>query len=172
MSVITTRTSVLSILKIGDGKPSPHHVRFRLPTNIRQIFLNQKSKNKSQEYQNLVLTLRDSDITDEDLLKLLEEATKCVGLLDYELRLFVQALVILGWTHRSERVIQAYQDFLLNVISAHPQHSKDVIVNLVKLFLTCEVTQWNDDETPNEIDTVVYNHIHKMLKNIVQTIPL
>lgn len=172
MSVITTRTSVLSILKVGESQPSPHHVRFRLPTNIRQIFLNQKSKTKSQEYQNLVLTLRDNEISDEDLSKLLDEATKCVGLLDYELRLFVQALVILEWTHRSERVIQAYHDFLLNVISAHPLHSKYVITNLVKLFSTCEVTQWNDDDSPNEIDVVVYDHIHKMLKNIVQTIPL
>lgn len=172
MSVITTRTSVLSILKIkGDTKPSPHRVRFQLPSDFRKIFLDKKNRVNSKDYENLVCTIRDSEISDADLKKLLEEARNCVALLDYDLRLFVQALVILGWTHRSPQVVHVYQDFINNVVSAHPQHSKDVINQLVKLFTSCEAQEWVDG-VPNETEEMRFANIHSILRAIVKTIPL
>jgi len=176
MSVITSRSSLLSILKIRnqnqEGRPSlQNRVRFQLPCNVRQIFINKKNQVNTKDYEHLVCTIRDSEISDTDLKRLLEEASNCVGILDFELRLFVQALVILGWTHRSPDVIKDYQSFIINVVSAHPLHAKDVINQLVKLFISCEESDWTEIGPSDAFREHLVN-IHVILRSIVKVVPL
>lgn len=173
MSVITSRSTLLSILKVPSSGPrtSLHKVRFQVPNDIRKIFLDFKTGCNIREYENLVCTIRDSEISDKDLYKLLTEAKNCISILNYDLRLFIQALILIRWAHRNEDVVKCYQEFINDLVSAHSQHTKVVIDQLVKLFLQTEECDW-DDSIPSDMIKKQFNNIHFILKSILDIIPM
>ncbi|KAL0266686.1 UNVERIFIED_CONTAM: hypothetical protein PYX00_009163 [Menopon gallinae] len=174
MSLITTRSSLLSILKLpnpGGQRNSLHRVRFRLPTDIKRIFQNYKSNCNFEEYESLVSIIRDDDISDSDLLSLLKEAKNCIPILNYDLRLFVQALNIIRWTNRGDEVVETYKEFINDLVTAHSQHTKVVMDQLVKLFSNIEDTEWSNYE-PVESQKKQFENIHSTLKSIIERVPL
>lgn len=174
MSLITTRSSLLSILKIPDpgGPRNPlHRVRFQLPTDIKRIFENYKRNCDFKEYESLVSTIKDSYISDADLLSLLKEAKNCVPILNYDLRLFVQALNIIKWTDRGDEVIEMYKEFINDLVTAHSQHAKLVMDQLVKLFPNIEDDEWYNYE-PVDLCKKQFENIHSVLKSILERVPL
>lgn len=173
MSVITSKSSLLSILKTSSGTPrnSLNRVRFQLPSNIRNIFLDFKSGANTKEYENLVCTIRDSEISDNELLSLLIEVKNCTSLLNYDLRLFVQALILVKWSHRGDNVVMSYQEFINNLISAHSCHIKLVVDQLIKLFLCSEPTDWIGSQ-PTEQALKRFNNIHLILQSTLITVPM
>lgn len=116
---------------------TPTKVRFVLPHDkkVRVILENFKSGVNARDYENLVVAIRDSQLFDEDIHSLLNEATQCISLLGHELRLFVEALLCLEWANRGEGLVGEYQSFLLNLLSAHNYHAKFAIDQLVKNFM-------------------------------------
>lgn len=140
-SVRSSRVS--SILKTPSIKSrlssakTPTKVRFQLNLSkkLRGTLQQYINRENVRDYENLVISIRDAELLDSDLSELLSEATKCISLLNQDLRLFAEALLSLKWTHRSPDVIAEYQSFLLNLLSAHNYHAKYAIEKLVQNFL-------------------------------------
>lgn len=136
------RSRLSSILKTPTIKSrhllkTPTKVRFVLPHDkkVREILDNFVKGENVRDYENLVLLIRDSELTEDDIRNLLLEATHCISLLGHELRLFVEAILCLQWTNRSKGVVSEYQSFLFNLLSAHNYHAKYAIDCLVQNFL-------------------------------------
>lgn len=112
-------------------------VRFQLPYSqkVHSILENYVKKQQVQDYENLVVMIRDAELFDEDFKVLLDEATQCVSVLNYDLRLFVEALLSIDWSTRGTAVVTQYQSFLLNLLCAHNYHAKFAIDKLVQQFL-------------------------------------
>lgn len=147
MSVTTRRTksstpssilkkSVTYKNKLNNSNASPK-VHFMLPHSekVRSILRRYAIKENTREYENLVCLIRDGNLSDKEVSSLLKEATECIYLLNQDLRLFVEALLLVKWTGRSDVVVKEYQSFLVNLISAHNYHSRIVIEALVSCFL-------------------------------------
>lgn len=164
---------MLSILKtpIATPRTSIHRVRFQLPSNIRKIFVEFKNGTNIKNYEQLVCTIRDSEIDDHDLTTLLTEAKNCTSLLNYDLRLFVQALILLKWSHRDDNVVKCYQEFVNDLISAHSCHIKLVVDQLIKLFLNVEESDWVSSDPPDQT-LKEFNNIHTILHTTLTTVPM
>lgn len=148
MSIFSGRTrgsQVSSILrkppsikeKLNISVKTPSKVRFQLPhaKQVRTILETFLRGENVRDYENLVVLIRDSELFDDDVHGLLSEATQCISLLGHELRLFVEAILCLKWTHRCDDVVSEYQSFLFNLLSAHNYHAKYAIDRLVGNFL-------------------------------------
>lgn len=146
MSVISRRskgstpTSILKRsvpLKAKLEKLKTPKVQFRLPHSekVRSILQCYTNKVNRWDYENLICTIRDTDLSDKEVSSLLKEATECVSLLNQDLKLFVEVILSVKWTNRSEDVVKQYQAFLVNLLSAHVYHDRVVIDMLVSNFL-------------------------------------
>lgn len=118
-------------------KQTPVKVRFVLPhaQKVQNILEDYVSTKQSRDYENILCLIRDAELSDEDVLSLLKEATECIRLLSKELKLFVESLLSIDWTNRRSNVVKDYQTFIVNLVAAHNYHAKLVIDKLVKLFL-------------------------------------
>lgn len=173
MSILTSSSTILSIFKTASAatRNSLSHVKFQLPDNIKTILLNFKSGANTRDYENLVCAIRDSEITDEDLKSLLIEAKNCTSLLSLDLRLFVQAIIMVRWNHRGNDVAKYYQEFIYDLISAHPSYIKIVIDHLLKLFLCTEKCDWVGS-SPSDYTVEKFQNVHIILQAILSTVPL
>ncbi|KAF2881222.1 hypothetical protein ILUMI_24946 [Ignelater luminosus] len=183
MSVISghTRSSNSSILRKTssissklNGERTPAKVRFILPHSkkIRQILQKFVSKEVSRDYENLVCLIRDSELFDEDIRSLLAEASQCISLLNQDLRLFVEAILVIKWINYSEEVIAEYQSFLVNLLSAHNYHAKFAIDKLVSNFLPGpDDPEWVDGN-PSEDDCRKCVNVHFVINTLLDIIPM
>lgn len=146
MSVASSRRRTLQIAN-SDLTPQRYSVgvsrkvlRFQLPHSdrVKSILQSYLSGENLKEYEQLVLSIRDDEFQDNEILSLLEEASQCVSLLNQDLRLFVEALLVLKWAHRSNNLVKQYQSFLVNLLSAHNYHVKFAMDQLVQNFLPGE----------------------------------
>lgn len=143
-SVGTTPTSILKRPRTFKEKfekvVKAPKVQFNLPHSekVRSILQSYTTKVNQRDYDNLIVTIRDADLTDREVSALLKEASDCVALLNRELKLFVEVILNIKWTGRCESVVQQYQAFLVNLLSAHVYHDKFVIDMLVANFLPGE----------------------------------
>lgn len=112
-------------------------LRFQLPHSDRVKSILQKflSGENFKEYEQLVCSIRDDNFEDSEIISLLEEASQCVSMLNQDLRLFVEALLVLKWAYRSDNLVKEYQSFLVNLLSAHNYHVKFALDQLVLNFL-------------------------------------
>lgn len=145
MSVTSSRRRTLNIPKVIDEETprrsldgiSKKVLRFQLPHNERVKHIIEKFINgdNKREYEQLVLSIRDNVFEDEEIVSLLKEATQCISLLNQELRLFVEAILILKWAHKSNEVVNHYSSFLVNLLSAHNYHTKFAMDQLLLNFI-------------------------------------
>lgn len=124
-------------VKPKETKQTPVKVRFVLPHSqkVQNILEEYVSTKQSRDYENILCLIRDAELTDEDVLSLLKEATDCISLLSKELKLFVEALLSIDWLSKRSDVVKEYQTFIVNLVAAHNYHAKMVIDRLVKLFI-------------------------------------
>lgn len=149
-------------------------VRFQLPYSqkVHSILENYVKKQQVQDYENLVVMIRDAELFDEDFKVLLDEATQCVSVLNYDLRLFVEALLSIDWSTRGTAVVTQYQSFLLNLLCAHNYHAKFAIDKLVQQFLAADSEPvWNDG-VPTEKDCTKFTNIHFVINTLLEIIPM
>ncbi|KAK4875405.1 hypothetical protein RN001_011827 [Aquatica leii] len=182
MSVITVntrRTSASSILRRTSMKTKllereRPKVRFTFPhtKKVRHILQNFAAKQNIREYENLVCLIRDSHLLDDDLSGLLTEATQCISLLNQDLRLFVEAILIVNWVSFSDNVISQYQSFIINLLSAHNYHAKFAIDTLIAHFLPDpEQADWADGVPPFD-DLKKSVNVHCVINSLLSIIPM
>nr|CAD7458152.1 unnamed protein product [Timema tahoe] len=71
---------------------------------------------------------------DDDLQPLLQEARKCISLVDESLHHFVRALLRVPWVKRSPKLVELYQGLLVDLVSAHNYYTVGVLDSLVLQF--------------------------------------
>lgn len=120
-----------------DNKIKTPRVHFMLPHSekVRSILHSYMNKVNQREYESFICMIRDAELSDKEVSSLLKEASDCVSLLGQDLKLFVEVILNIKWTSRSESVVKQYQAFLVNLLSAHIYHDKAVIDMLVSNFL-------------------------------------
>uniref|UniRef100_A0A1Y1MD29 RNA polymerase I-specific transcription initiation factor RRN3 n=2 Tax=Photinus pyralis TaxID=7054 RepID=A0A1Y1MD29_PHOPY len=183
MSVISggsRNTSTSSILKRISLKTklfterSPTKVRFTLPHSqkVRNILQSFAAQENRRDYESLVCLIRDSLLLDEDLTSLLSEASECISILNQDLRLFVEAILLIKWVDYSESVVSEYQSFIINLLSAHNYHAKLAIDSLVYKFLPDpEEPDW-ENGVPNLKDLQKFVNVHCVINTLINIIPM
>ncbi|XP_018329477.1 RNA polymerase I-specific transcription initiation factor RRN3 [Agrilus planipennis] len=163
-------TSIRSVL----NSTKPTKVRFQLhhTKNVRKIIIDYVRKKEVKDYENLLCLIRDSELLDEDIRLLLNEATQCISLLDQDLSLFIEAILTVDWLSYREDVIAEYQSFLINLLSAHNYHAKLVIDRLVKKFYPeTETDEWPDG-VPNDADCNKCINVHFVISIVLKVVPM
>nr|XP_018915922.1 PREDICTED: RNA polymerase I-specific transcription initiation factor RRN3 [Bemisia tabaci] len=138
--------------------------------NLRALLLQKDVK----AYEELVCYVRDAGtaIKDTELVQLLHGARDCISMLNENLRLFVQVLLILKWTHRSEAVVEAYQAFLIDLCLAHSYYLNFALDQLVATFCRVDnVSDWLDGQ-PSEEEEKEFQNVHKVLKTFIELVPM
>ncbi|XP_022920873.1 RNA polymerase I-specific transcription initiation factor RRN3 [Onthophagus taurus] len=179
MSILdgSVRSSRVSILKAPSLRSSlvksAPKVRFKLPDSkkIECILHEFANGTNTRDYENLVVLIRDAELLDDDIFDLLTEATQCISLLSHELRLFVEAVLSLRWTHYSSNVTGIYKSFLLNLLSAHNYHVKYAVNKLVSNFIPETNDEWICG-IPNDSDLQKCVHIHWVLNILIKVVPM
>ncbi|PSN29426.1 hypothetical protein C0J52_27761 [Blattella germanica] len=176
MSVIAPSISATSsILKTQSIrlKTSQQHVRFKLPENVEEVLQKYTISKIIKPYEELILAVRDYEhIQDEQLLKLLKEVRGCVSYLDRNVHYFVDALLALNWAYRGDAVVTEFQEFLVDLLSAHNYYTKTVLENLLNRFKSGENEKEWTDGIPSKKEEVAYNHVHEVLKILLRVIPM
>ncbi|KAJ1530564.1 hypothetical protein ONE63_005450 [Megalurothrips usitatus] len=172
MSTIKDHRS--SIGSVGRRIATPlKKVHFQLPTNLKGTFLNFTNGLDHRPYQDLVCILRDSEVKDEELCLLLRDAQDCVSLLDQNLRLFIQVLLYVKWAHRGPETVAAFQNFLLDLCSAHNYHTNAVLHHLVTCFRTVSEELADTAEGfPSAEETRAHQNIHYVLIKLLKVVPM
>lgn len=147
-SVSSTPTSILKrarTFKDKLEKVKTPKVHFKLPHSekVRSILQGYTTKVNRRDYENLIVMIRDADLSDREVSSLLKEASDCVALLNKELKLFVEVILNIKWTNRSESVVKQYQSFLVDLLSAHVYHDSLVMDMLVSNFLPGKLIKLN-----------------------------
>lgn len=178
MSVVSSRVSNLSSILKSPGVRSQlvkqsNRVYFKLPKNIKNILFNFENRNGIKDYEDLICTLRNSNIKDIDLADFLTEIRQCVSVLGPVHKIFVEVLLQLNWIDRSPEVISAYKIFLEDLMCAQVYHGKCIIDKLVELFKPAENDdiEWEAGEYRKE-DIDRLNHIHDVLRKILKVVPM
>ncbi|XP_017779462.1 PREDICTED: RNA polymerase I-specific transcription initiation factor RRN3 [Nicrophorus vespilloides] len=150
------------------------NVQFSIPNkgNLQGIFENYLDRTDTKDYETLLLMMRDYQLSDENIITLLTEATMCVSVLNEELQLFIEATLKLDWTTRSPGVICMFQSFLHALMTVHNCHIKFIINNLVKHFITEDnVQEWVDNE-PTKAESIKYDCIHHVFNIMLKMFPM
>ncbi|XP_066907674.1 RNA polymerase I-specific transcription initiation factor RRN3 [Halyomorpha halys] len=147
-------------------------VRFKLNYNLKSSLLRFANDKDSNLYEELLCHIRNvgQEIRDDDLTQLLKEARGCISIIDGNFRLFVQVVLILRWTHRSEEVIQEYQGFLQDLCSAHTYYTKVVLDHLTSSFKSDQY-DWIDN-SPSDKSIKCFNKLHQVIQSIIAVIPM
>lgn len=146
MSVTSSRRRTLNLPKVNGSEITPRRysegvtkkvLRFQLPHSARVKHILQKyvAGEDVKEYEQLVCSIRDNVFEDDEIHSLLEEATQCISILNQDLRLFVEAILVLKWAHKSDSIVQEYRSFLVNLLCAHNYHTKHAIDQLLAYFI-------------------------------------
>lgn len=176
MSVIASSISgISSILKSYPvaNKSIDHHVRFRLPRNIKQVLLDFKCGNNIKQYQELIFAVKDvENLEDNELLRLLKEIQEYISELDKKLHHFVEALLNVNWADRNNEIVKEFQGFFLDLLSAHNYYTKHALDNLMTIFKTGESDEEWMDGIITDQDQIIFSHVHDLLKVVLQVIPM
>lgn len=175
MSVITTSVSGLSSILKSPGirrRNTEQRVRFRLPESLKTVLLDFINRRNIKAYEELIYSIRDGDIQDSNLMQLLTEVQECISLMDKELNHFVEALLMLDWVHRNSEIVKKFQEFLLNLLSAHNYYTKSALEKLMPIFKSvgCE-EEWTDG-VPTKEELLVFGHAHAVLRVLLQVMPM
>nr|CAD7262599.1 unnamed protein product [Timema shepardi] len=147
-------------------------VRFHLPTQLESIFNNFISRSDTKPYEELICALKDSEVHDDDLQPLLQEARKCISLVDESLHHFVRALLRVPWVKRSPKLVELYQGLLVDLVSAHNYYTVGVLDSLVLQFTNAFGDKEWEDNDPPEAEKQYYQHVHKALCVLLQVVPM
>nr|CAD7400333.1 unnamed protein product [Timema poppensis] len=114
----------------------------------------------------------DVECSDDDLQPLLQEARKCISLVDESLHHFVRALLRVPWVKRSPKLVELYQGLLVDLVSAHNYYTVGVLDSLVLQFTNAFGDKEWEDNDPPEAEKQYYQHVHKALCVLLQVVPM
>ncbi|KAJ8319417.1 hypothetical protein KUTeg_004508 [Tegillarca granosa] len=143
--------------------------------DLSQILENYK-RGSRKEYDIFVSKLVNPFTEAAELRIYLSGARDCVVLLDKDFEDLVGSLLKVDWPSRESSLIQEYQSFLLNLVSAHTYYLRAGLRMLVKHFLP--KTLPSEMETDLENQSLRQKHeqtfinIHMVLKAISKIVPM
>ncbi|XP_046398923.1 RNA polymerase I-specific transcription initiation factor RRN3 [Ischnura elegans] len=165
--------SKTGILKTAGGASKPSNkVQFRIPIGLKSTLSDYVKGQDKRLYEETVSLLRDYDVVDDDLLQLLKEVRSVVSILDRRVKFFVHVFLLIPWAHRSGPVVEEYQKFLLDILTAHNYYIDISFEILVKTFRTVDPSASEDDPVPTAHERNVSTNVHKVLRDILRVIPL
>ncbi|CAH1185721.1 unnamed protein product [Phyllotreta striolata] len=176
-SLTSTPSSILKrpktlVHRLSEIRNKPTEVKFELTKQLKCIFDGYVQKTESKEYEKLVIMIRDAKLTDADISSILKEINECISILDQKFRLFVEAILSIEWTSRGSEVIEEYQVFIVNLLSAHTYHAKMVIDKLVKLFFPGpDDSDW-EDGVPADEDCAKCINVHALFNSLLSEVPM
>ncbi|GLV34158.1 Tif-IA [Carabus blaptoides fortunei] len=160
MSVTSTRRRTLNLPKL------PHSTR------VKHILQKYVVGEDVKEYEQLVCSIRDNVFEDDEIHSLLAEATQCISILNQDLRLFVEAILVLKWAHKSDSIVQEYRSFLVNLLCAHNYHMKHAIDQLIAYFNPDESEKEWLNGVPSDEDCRTMANVHSVINIILKVIPM
>ncbi|KAK9873181.1 hypothetical protein WA026_021414 [Henosepilachna vigintioctopunctata] len=170
-SILKKTSTLQERLKISS---SVNKVRFVLPhsKNVSNILRNFLKHENVRDYENLICLIRDSELLDEDLSSLLEEATQCISLMGSQMRLFLDVLLSVRWADRGDKLVNNYQSFLVNLLAAHNYHAKVVIDHLISLFIPSPNEEPWENGVPSDSDCLKCANVHSVLNTLFKIVPM
>lgn len=178
MSIYTAKTGVSSILKSYSpaerekAKTSViNKVRFQLPKDRGLIAAIDDVLNYENytQYHEFILFLTECQTTDDDLLRIISDATKSVQLLTpTKFPLLVEAILSINWLNRNNKIVNCYTEFLIELLIAHNKYSNFVIHKLIMYWIPddASASKWinaNPDAEINENLKIIHNLLGKIL---------
>eukprot|EP00096_Caligus_rogercresseyi_P010818 TRINITY_DN4056_c0_g1_i2.p1 TRINITY_DN4056_c0_g1~~TRINITY_DN4056_c0_g1_i2.p1 ORF type:complete len:570 (-),score=154.47 TRINITY_DN4056_c0_g1_i2:1864-3573(-) len=137
--------------------PRPHRVHFKPPSNLNAILLRcANSRESFDEVQGFMTHAR--NLEGPALLSWIQELQENIALLNEHMEGFVQSLFKISWANQGPQVMQAFTNFLLNLLSAHGVYLKDILHSLVANFLLPEEG--------------VHDQCHEVLQRVLSVCPL
>ncbi|CAO1389656.1 unnamed protein product [Diamesa serratosioi] len=171
----TLNSSILKSTPSNDRiKENQSRVRFKLndtTAKIKDVF-NEVELNP-KNYQNLIYKLAQIELKDDELERILLESIECVPLINKDFILFVDTILSINWMKRNNVIIKAYHCFIINLLTARSDFLVLVLSKIVNLFTPeddeCEL--WKGGRPTNELSARI-NEVHKLLKNLLDVIPM
>ncbi|XP_071440305.1 RNA polymerase I-specific transcription initiation factor RRN3 [Hetaerina americana] len=165
--------SKTGILKPSGASSKPSNkVQFRVPSGLKTTLSEYVKGQDNRLYEETVSLLRDYDVVDEDLLQLLKEVRSVVSILDRRVKFFVHVFLLIPWAHRAGSVVDEYQGFLLDLLTAHNYYIDISFEILIKTFRNVDPDAVEDDPVPSAHERKVSANVHKVLQDILRVIPL
>lgn len=166
----TSRTSLQNRISDARGKVK---VRFEFPQEkkVHEILHAFLQGENVQDYENLIIRIRDSDLSDHDVHLILTEASECLSILNQDLRLFVESILSIRWIDRSDEIVTEYQTFLVNLLPAHIYHTSYAVDKLVTTFITNLTDEAWPDGIPSELDNKKCSAVHWVFNILLEVIP-
>ncbi|KAH8354586.1 RNA polymerase I-specific transcription initiation factor RRN3 [Drosophila kikkawai] len=182
MSVYTNKTGAPSILKPFSGADrdrakiaAANQVRFATPkekglVECIRIAVEDGDFHLVQEFTYFI---RESDLDDDELLKVLTDARKIVHHLTPDFINVVEALMSLNWKKRSLGIIEAYKDFCVDVMVAHNRYLPNGICKLIIHWIPGDLdsAEWVNGN-PSERAHTDLKPIHDALNRILTAVPM
>ena len=141
-----------------------------LALKLEQI-LSKKSEGERKQYDVLVKSILDPDLPEARLISYLNSFRTCVHLLTREHETIVGVLLKINWISQSDTAIQAYIEFLTELVSSHTFYLKGCIKMLLLKFMPrlsaeTNIVNINLSEYNGQFDTA-----HKALSSILHIVP-
>ncbi|KAG1682614.1 RNA polymerase I-specific transcription initiation factor RRN3 [Nymphon striatum] len=107
---------------------------------------------------------------DEELESVFVQLRDNIFVFDKENEKFIQFLLKVSWSGRNQKTIEAYQDLIINLVSAHTNYLASVIQMLISHFLPRRDSQMKC-EFPSEEEKCSFAHVHFIIRKIVNIVP-
>lgn len=150
-------------------------VQFQLisENGLRSVLEDAAKGENLNAYEDYIRAMRDADLSDPDFGILLKESRQCIELLKPKFSVFVETLINLNWMNRSEALVIEYQQFLIDLLSAHNKYTSFALMKLIKFWIpnNLDETFWKNG-IPDERMKHFLNFTHQTLNKIFDVIPL
>ncbi|XP_030377459.1 RNA polymerase I-specific transcription initiation factor RRN3 [Scaptodrosophila lebanonensis] len=181
MSVYTTKTGITSILKpvsTADRERAKtaalNKVRFATPKEKGLIAsvnaaLNKNDFNTVKEF---TFFLREAQLSDDEVVTIMQDARKIVHDLTSQFANVVEALLSLSWKKRSKEAVQAYIEFSIDVIVAHNTYIHMGVQNLIVNWIPGDQDADWILGCPSESVREELEIVHALLNRILTAVPM
>ena len=174
------------------GSPSSRTgVHFAVPDNLPDLLLRASSKNEVnaagerktlEELEGLLTHLRNA--RGPALVDWLQQIQLNVAILKPKMENFVLALLRIGWADQDKDVVSAYQEFIVNLVTAQGYYIKPVMKMLVcnmtgitdRAAFNDNLSASGEDNNPEKslesVEKHVFDNTHATIKAILKVAPL
>ncbi|KAK2166884.1 hypothetical protein LSH36_34g08138 [Paralvinella palmiformis] len=145
------------------------------PKQIQQTLLKYR-QGLSKDYDILLSHLGNPLLPDDDLLQYLQGLRSSIAEMDKKVETLIGVVLKIEWTSRGTTLVQEYQNFLLNLVSAHTYYLKAILHMIVLHFYpVIRIPEGEepeiDEETRNQIN-IQSLHLHTLLQSVTQIVPM
>lgn len=168
---VAARKSVVSLMqKTLDRQEALSRLKFKFNKNqVEHILLSYIHNGNVSAYNDLLKVLQNYPLNDDNFHILIEDSLSCVVLLGKDCSQFVELVCGVEWASRSQELVELFNKFVMNVVTAHSYHCPNVMSSLLKFF---KVDGENWDDSPPAEKIAIWSNIHTIIAQIVATIPM